>query len=941
MKISKRYFRSYTWASLITVFAMLVSACGPQAADEPSSLAALVAVGQTATARPAAGSSASGPSNSIAAESNTVISGNIGAGSADTAAPLPANVQPQTANSILPLDTSVVSGDDTSVVLGDDTSVVSGDDTSVVLDDDTPVVLDDDTPVVLDDDTSVVLDDDTSVVSDDDTSVVSDDDTSVSDAQVLLTDTSVATVNVQTSTVNTVAVAPQISDAQTSKLSNTSSDVTAAPVQISQLAWFPKPPADNNLDTLAANFDVFILTHKDEPTRDALRAKGVTAPILQYLRFEAIHDPGSCTATPRGNQAAYLPGDFCDISTNHSDWFLLDSGGKRIKLATDTATYYRMNPGSQGWREFYARRAGEMKKQFGWDGLFMDHSLTGLSTKADIEGFLSYVRNNYSGQLYANISGLPNHSDGVYDRYLDGMMIEAWSLGWKSEYLSTSSWNSQLTRAEKIQAAGKKVILVTQGAQTDTTKQSFAYASYMLIANSGAFFRYANSSSYNQAWLYPSYNVDLGAPLGGRYQVGALWQRDFALGTLIVDPVAHKITFKPKKQIPTLTKTATKVPTQTATKIPTQTATKVLTQTATKLPTQTYTATPLPTSTPAFTATAAPTFTSVPPTATAAPPTATSIPPTAIPTTGPGTNPAPVAGQLCPAWVHDRNTTVAPDSLTYPTWHPQVDPEFGCYFDHEHGADPRTSLADPSLPAFGYINAFVHQDHIAHEPHNGFKVFVVNKGTTNDEGRTATVSTRIVAHMGTGGPARFDNQFHSLEFDLVANDGHYVHVQGMADTGGVGSICNSPRQGKTVMILPGLGCDRDSPYEIWQFKLNIGGKVTVLVAAAVFDPITVMNPADHTQLLYTAEVFASRANEAPFMPPFAGCDRESYSGPVYWYNQGGSTVYYTDPMGMIVNAGPLKQEVSAHKDIGIPMNQDQTQMKLRVNFCAPGLGPKN
>ncbi len=837
MKISKRYFRSYTWASIIAVFAMLVSACAPQAADEPSSLAALVAVGQTATAEQAASSSANVSSNSITAESNAVIAG---------------------------------------------TSFVS-------------------------------------------------------DAQ----GGPVAALDVQASTVNTFAMAPQTSDVQTSKLSNTSSDVAAfaaAPTQISQLAWFSKPPADKNLDTLAANFEVFILTHKDEPTRDTLRTKGVTAPIFQYLRFEAIHDPGSCTATPRGNQAAYLPGDFCDISTNHSDWFLLDSGGKRIKFVTDTATYYRMNPGSQGWREFYARRAGEMKKQFGWDGLFMDHSLKGLSTKADIEGFFSYVRNNYSGQLYANISGLPKHSDGVYDRYLDGMMIKAWALGWKSEYLSTSSWNSQLTRAEKIQAAGKKAILVAQGVQTDTAKQSFAYASYMLIANGGASFRYANSSFYNQAWLYPNYNVDMGAPLGARYRVGRVWQRDFALGTLIVDPVSHKITFKPKKQIPAPTQTATNLPTQTATNLPTQTAI--------------YTATPLPTSTPAFTATSMPTSTPAPPIPTTMPPTETAVPPTATSVSPTATQPSqPVAGQLCPAWVHDRNTTVAPDGLTYPTWHPQVDPEFGCYFDHEHGDDPRTSLADPSLPAFGYVNAFTDASHIAHEPHNGFKVFVVNKGTTNNEGRTAATSTRIVAHMGTGGPARFDNQFHSLEFDLVADDGHYVHVQGMADTGLVGSICERDKSladgdlsndiGRTVMILPGLGCDRDSPYEIWQFKLNIGDKVTVLVMTAVFDPITVMNPADHTQLLYAADAFASRANEAPFMLPFHGCDREAYHGPVYWYNRGGSTVDYTDALGMIVGGGPLKQEVSAHSDIGIPMNQDQTQVKLRVNFCAPGLGLKN
>jgi len=319
------------------------------------------------------------------------------------------------------------------------------------------------------------------------------------------------------------------------------------------------------------------------------------------------------------------------------------------------------------------------------------------------------------------------------------------------------------------------------------------------------------------------------------------------------------------------------------------------------------------------------------------------VSPTATAASDVTATPAAVAGQLCPAWVHDRYVTTGPDGKTYPTWHPQVDPEFGCYLDHEHGDDPRTSLADPSLPAFGYIAAYM--NHPMSEPHAGFKVFVVNKGATNDEGRTATTSTRIVAHMGTGGVARFGNQFHSLEFDLVADDGHYVHVQGMADTGEVGSICDrdiNSKQGRTVVVLPGTGCDlRDSLYEIWLFTLNIGNKVTVIVSTAVFDPITVMNPADHTQLLYAKDVFASRASEAPFMPPFNGCNREAYHGPVYWYNKGGSTVYYTDGDGLIVPGGPLKQEVSAHSDIGIKMNQDQTQMKLRTSFCAPGIGPKN
>jgi len=317
------------------------------------------------------------------------------------------------------------------------------------------------------------------------------------------------------------------------------------------------------------------------------------------------------------------------------------------------------------------------------------------------------------------------------------------------------------------------------------------------------------------------------------------------------------------------------------------------------------------------------------------------VPSTATPNSG--STPAPVAGQLCPTWVHDRNTVIGPDGNTYSTWHPQVDPEFGCYFDHEHGDDPRTSLADPSLPAFGYINAVAQEDHTNHEPHNGFKVFVVNKGTTNHEGRTARVSTRLIVHMGTGGVARFDRQFHSLEFDLVADDGHYVHIQGMANTGPVGSICTRDANGpnRTVMTPPNTGCNVDSPYEIWAFRLDIGDKLTAILSMAVFDPITVMNMADHTQLIYMSDAFASRSGEAPFMGPFFGCDREAYNGPVYWYNANGSTAYQTDAYGSLISSGGLRQEISKHNDLGILMSQDQNQFKLRRDTCAPGLGLKN
>lgn len=117
-----------------------------------------------------------------------------------------------------------------------------------------------------------------------------------------------------------------------------------------------------------------------------------------------------------------------------------------------------------------------------------------------------------------------------------------------------------------------------------------------------------------------------------------------------------------------------------------------------------------------------------------APPTATSAPDSVV---LPSVD--PVILGTCPAAVHDRYTVVGPDGKTYRTWHPATvpldpnDPLKGtCTFAHEHGDDPRTLLVNPSLPPFGYIGALAGDN----EPHEGFKVFVANRGVVNDEGAT-------------------------------------------------------------------------------------------------------------------------------------------------------------------------------------------------------------
>jgi len=384
------------------------------------------------------------------------------------------------------------------------------------------------------------------------------------------------------------------------------------------------------------------------------------------------------------------------------------------------------------------------------------------------------------------------------------------------------------------------------------------------------------------------------------------------------------------------------------------TDTPAFTDTPTATPTPTDTATPTGTPTPTGTATTTATSTS----ASTSAPTSTPIPSatlavTAIPATPvQGMQPVnPLLLGTCTAAIHDRYV-VQVNGITYRTWHPQVVPIDisnpngpTCTFAHEHGDDYRTSLANNTPPAFERIGQLAGFN----EPHEGFKVFVQNAGVINNDGRTALTSNRLVVHMGTSGAARFYTQYHSMILDVVAPDGHFVHVQGLADAGGVANICANPRASKTAMAVPGADlCQPPSDYEIWSMQFSVIGAngtiVTALGSPAVFDPISLFNPLDVPGVhpLYLTKNYAAQ-NKVFGLGPWKGCKREAYVGPVYWYNASSEqTMFTTDAYGHVVADGPLTQSVSNNSGLGIPMATDfgmtpvQSQFKLSSNHCSDG-----
>jgi hypothetical protein len=243
------------------------------------------------------------------------------------------------------------------------------------------------------------------------------------------------------------------------------------------------------------------------------------------------------------------------------------------------------------------------------------------------------------------------------------------------------------------------------------------------------------------------------------------------------------------------------------------------------------------------------------------------------------------------------------------------------------------------------------------EPHEGFKVFVANPGDVNDEYRVNRVYSRSVFHMGTGGPRRFGMPHHSADIRLVHPEfGLTAFTRLMMNTGGTETICANPRGApiKTVLTLD-PSCQLDSLYEIWSTTASVryqGREVyRAFATPAVFDPITVFDPANPTRLLYTSDPAVNAILKFPnsSRSHLRGCDRESYAQPGYWYNGGssGRTVYYTDAVGNELPAtDPLAiaQTISRSNSVGAPATDDGLlQFKVRRSWCqnSSRLGLKN
>jgi hypothetical protein len=256
---------------------------------------------------------------------------------------------------------------------------------------------------------------------------------------------------------------------------------------------------------------------------------------------------------------------------------------------------------------------------------------------------------------------------------------------------------------------------------------------------------------------------------------------------------------------------------------------------------------------------------------------------------------APDGTPICAAWVHGRYS-VTIGGRRWPTWHPPLDPRYGCAFGHEHGSSPRAFhfFKRTGLPAFGPIGSFAASD----EPHAGFKVFV-----TNDDRKG--LAWMMVLHQGSGSPRRGTVRHHSLETWVFRNRGHRLiaHTRVMADFGTPVPNCGPGRPRGGWRLLPTPACG--PAYEEWTAALNIGGALRARPGFGIQNPITQFDPADPERVVFNKAGACGPADPGGWSSRCKG-DRRLVVHPQWRIANGGPAHFRTDAYGRRAPFGLLQ-----------------------------------
>lgn len=202
------------------------------------------------------------------------------------------------------------------------------------------------------------------------------------------------------------------------------------------------------------------------------------------------------------------------------------------------------------------------------------------------------------------------------------------------------------------------------------------------------------------------------------------------------------------------------------------------------------------------------------------------------------------------------------------------------------------------------------------EPHEGFKVYVVN-----DDGHGK--AWMVVLHQGTTGPKRASVALHSFDLWMVRRSDRAllaeVHV--MADFGTAVLDCadSVPRPASRVLPTNAAGCGHD--YEAWTTQLSVGGRLRAPgITFGVDNPTTVIDPADPGLLVFNSPDVCGPADPAGTASTCKG-DRRWIQHPRWVLANRGPAVFYTDAHGGSYSRTPFPSSVRQFVRRGVRIDE--------------------
>ena len=235
---------------------------------------------------------------------------------------------------------------------------------------------------------------------------------------------------------------------------------------------------------------------------------------------------------------------------NHPEWFLKDSSGKLIQYAGYPGTYL-MDFGNAAYQaQWLANVKADVQSQ-GFNGVVMDNALndtnygtpaeypTATAIQAATLSVLKAVGPALTAAGITNIAnlGYNNLYPNLWDAwlpYVGGLCDQShWYWG-DNSFQAGSYWSTFLEPSIVASASQGKVSIFNVGGSTLTAAQiAYAQASFLLYNDGNQLISWGDGSGQ----VVP--DVALGAATDSAYETSdGIWHRDFANGSVSVNPVA-------------------------------------------------------------------------------------------------------------------------------------------------------------------------------------------------------------------------------------------------------------------------------------------------------------------------------------------------------------------------------------------------------------------